>query len=220
MILPVVCLLPSCLKGVDYSPHVYRCVVERAIAFESSALTAMYLPNLLIHLRLQLRKLRRRRIRDQYFAFLRSQRIKQPFLSRLHSQRLIPADDMHDHWIRRIRLQSRRRQRPGRNANYTAQSHRRRDNDCFQHGQAPIKLHPLQRDAGRWSIDNRPDILIGTRGAVAQLGEHRVCNAGVGGSSPLGSIFVRKPYRFGSRRLLGLSHSFKAIFARFHVKYS
>src|ERR1043166_8909039 len=29
-------------------------------------------------------------------------------------------------------------------------------------------------------------------GAVAQLGEHRVCNAGVGGSSPLGSISHRR----------------------------
>ena len=32
-------------------------------------------------------------------------------------------------------------------------------------------------------------------GAVAQLGEHRVCNAGVGGSSPLGSISSYKLYK-------------------------
>src|SRR4051812_47567022 len=38
-------------------------------------------------------------------------------------------------------------------------------------------------------------ILASSFGVVAQLGEHRVCNAGVGGSSPLDSINRLTPVR-------------------------
>src|SRR4051794_24290761 len=49
------------------------------------------------------------------------------------------------------------------------------------------KPAPASPVARRLSGGDGLTILTDPIGAVAQLGEHRVCNAGVGGSSPLGS---------------------------------